>query len=147
MDMNLAKLNETEKLVQFSRRQLWLTLAVAVLFAVLVVVDLSVPGLLPRHAGLPLAIIAVVVIMHPKTKGIDLSASNPAMKAIRNDELRQAAQARAWRNGFLALLVLQPVAAFLLASSSGTNSLAIMAGLSSWTGAVVFLASLLYYDR
>jgi hypothetical protein len=35
----------------------------------------------------------------------------------------------------------------LLASSPATNALGIMAGVSSWTGAVVFLASLLYYDR
>jgi hypothetical protein len=139
--------SQTEKLVQFSRRQLWLTLGLAVLFAVVVVVDRSVPGLFPVNAVVPLAIIAFMLILHPRTKGIDLSPSNPALKALRNDELRQAALARAWRNGFLALLVLQPVAAFLMASSSATNPLAIMAGVSSWTGAVVFLASLLYYDR
>jgi hypothetical protein len=147
MDMNLAKSDQTEKLVQFSRRQLWLTLGLAVLFAVVVVVDFSVPGLLPAHVGVPLAIIALLIIAHPRMKGIDMSPSNPALKAIRNDELRQYAQARAYRNGFLALLVLQPVVALLLASSPATNALGIMAGVSSWTGAVVFLASLLYYDR
>ncbi|CAH0245969.1 hypothetical protein SRABI118_02845 [Massilia sp. Bi118] len=67
------------------------------------------------------------------------------LDAVRKDELRQAGQSRAWRNGFFAVLGLQPVLALALDGSA--NAAALMAAGSVTIGATAMLASLLWYDR
>jgi hypothetical protein len=70
-----------------------------------------------------------------------------AMKAMRNDELRQASLSRAWRNGFLAVLGLQPLLALGLVWSGTPYGIALMAAATVTIGTVTVLATLLWYDR
>jgi hypothetical protein len=49
---------------------------------------------------LPVMIVLTAASLHRMYKGIDARA----LKAVRNDELRQASLSRAWRNGFFAVL-------------------------------------------
>jgi hypothetical protein len=146
--MSSDKPDQTEMLMRFSRRQLWFLLVGALLLAVATVIDIAFPGVaLPSSVGVPLGIIVFVFVLYPSSKGIRWSRSNPAMKAIENDELRQVAQAKAFRNGFFAMLAVQPVVPLLLTWLSVPNSLGFMSAASAWTGGVVFLASFLYFDR
>jgi hypothetical protein len=70
-----------------------------------------------------------------------------ARKAMQTDELRQASLSRAWRNGFFAVLGLQPVLALGLSWSGAANAAAPMAAVSVTIGTATVLASLLWYDR
>jgi hypothetical protein len=70
-----------------------------------------------------------------------------ALKAVRNDELRQASLSRAWRNGFLAVLGLQPVLALGLTWSGAAYGVALMAATTAFAGAATVHASVLWYDR
>jgi hypothetical protein len=70
-----------------------------------------------------------------------------ALKAVRNDELRQASLSRAWRNGFFAVLGLQPVLALGLTWSGAAYGVALMAAITTCVGAAVVHTSLLWYDR
>jgi hypothetical protein len=70
-----------------------------------------------------------------------------ALKAMRNDELRQASLARAWRNGFFAMLGLQPLLALGLAWSGAAHGIALMAAGTVCIGAATTLTTLQWYDR
>jgi hypothetical protein len=96
---------------------------------------------------LPIAIaIAVGVLLRP-VAGSSRSATGQAMKAVLNDELRQQSQNRAYRNGFIAVLVLQPLLAMLAAYTSAAHPAALMASATAALGVIVVLASILWYDR
>ena len=69
------------------------------------------------------------------------------MQALRNDELRQFAQAKAFRNGFFVLLAYPPICAVALTWLAVANPLPIVVESGACLGAVVALASLLWYDR
>jgi hypothetical protein len=138
--------DQTERLVQFSRRQLWSVLVFLLIFGSAWLVDLVVPAHVPWLVCIPVAI-ALCVVAPLRTRDIDMSPHNPAMKALRNDELRQSAQARAFRNGFFVLLAYPPVCAFALTGLAVPNPLPLVVASGAWLGAVAFLASLLWYDR
>jgi hypothetical protein len=70
-----------------------------------------------------------------------------ARKAMQTDELRQASLSRAWRNGFFAVLALQPLLSLGLVWSGATQGIALMAAITVCVGAGVVHASLLWYDR
>lgn len=96
---------------------------------------------------LPIAIaIAVGVLLKP-VAGSSRSATSRGMKAVLNDELRQHSQGRACRNGFIAVLVLQPLLAMLMAYSAPAHPAAVMASATAALGLIVVLASILWYDR
>jgi hypothetical protein len=145
--------NDTELLVRLSRRSLWIALGFIVLLGAGAIAMLAFPAS-PASATagklwtlLPVFIIIAVAALRSSSKGARLGASNPAMKAILNDELRQASLARSYRNGFIAMLLLQPLLAVVLTATSAVNQVPLMAGASALAGAAVFLASLLYFDR
>lgn len=138
--------DQTERLVQYSRRQLWAVLVILVLVGVAPLADMLFTVHLPAGAIVPISI-AAAFIRPLRTKGLDFSNSNPAMKALRQDELRQLAQAKAFRNGFFVLLAYPPICAYLLTWLGVANPLAIVVESGAWLGAVVALASLLWYDR
>lgn len=79
--------------------------------------------------------------------GLDCSPTSPGMQALRNDELRRAAHAKAFRNGFLVLLAYPPLCAFTLTGLGMADPMAFVVGSGAWLGAVVFLASVLWHDR
>ena len=93
--------------------------------------------------ALPLIIIIMVAALHRMGKRVDARA----LESVRKDDLRQASLQRAWRNGFLAVLFLQPVLAPGLAWSGAAHGVALMAAVTVTLGATTVLASLLWYDR
>jgi hypothetical protein len=96
---------------------------------------------------LPMAIaIAVGVLLKP-VAGSSRSATIQGMKAVLNDELRQHSQTRAYRNGVIAVLALQPLLAMLVAYTAAAHPAALMASATASLGVIVVLASILWYDR
>lgn len=141
---------QTERLVQFSRRQLWCVLVFLLVLGATHMADMLVHVQIPAalHVAVMLCIVIAGAIKNPlETKGIDFSSRSPAMQALHNDELRQQAQAKAFRNGFFVLLAYPPVCAFALTWLAVAQPLAAVVASSAWLGAVVFLASLLWHDR
>ncbi|WP_156116729.1 hypothetical protein [Massilia sp. 9096] len=144
--MSATTSEHTEQLVRYSRRQLWSVLFILLLVGALFLVDMMFAVRLPGVVIVPIAI-AAAFIRPLRTKGLDFSKSSPAMAALRNDELRQAAQAKAFRNGFFVLLAYPPLCAFALTGLSVPNALPIVVESGAWLGVVTSLASLLWYDR
>jgi hypothetical protein len=138
--------NSIESLVKLSRRQLWAALGVIValgIFAIAILTRLP----LPANSFLTLLPVIVVIAVARRSPIKDAAWSDDALQAIRKDELRQASLALAYRNGFIALLSVQPLLAVGLTALSAPNLLALMVCLSVLTGSLVFLGTLLYYDR
>lgn len=92
---------------------------------------------------MPVIIVITAGSLHRSYKRVDVRA----LKAVRNDELRQASLSRAWRNGFFAVLALQPVLAVGLTWSGAAYGVALMAAVTACVGAAVVHTSLLWYDR
>lgn len=138
--------DQTERLIQYSRRQLWSVLLILLLVGVALLIDMLFAVRVPAAIMVPIAI-AAAFVRPLKTKGLDFSKSSPAMKAMRQDELRQFAQAKAFRNGFFVLLAYPPICACALTWLAVANPLPIVVESGAWLGAVVCLASLLWYDR
>jgi hypothetical protein len=153
MDMSIAASDNLEHLVHVSRRSLWAALGVILLCGVAGLGMLVLPDAQAARMAkalmmmLPFVIVFALAGLRMAARGASMAPSNPALEAIRSDELRQASLHRAWRNGFFALLMAQPMLAVLLTAMPGAYPVAVMAGAGSLAGAVVFLASLLYYDR
>lgn len=92
---------------------------------------------------MPVIITVTAGSLYRSYKRVDVRA----LEAVRKDELRQASLSRAWRNGFLAVLGLQPVLALLLAWNGAGYGIALMAAVTVCVGAATVHASLLWYDR
>ncbi|MGJ7916914.1 hypothetical protein ACI48D_15755 [Massilia sp. LXY-6] len=92
---------------------------------------------------LPVIITITAAALYGMVKRVDPRA----LEAMRKDELRQASLQRAWRNGFFAMLGLQPALALALSWSGAANAVALMAGGAVTIGSATVLASLLWYDR
>jgi len=74
-------------------------------------------------------------------------ATSPQMRAVMDDELRQMALSKGYRNGFFATLV-TTVAASLIVSLSGVEKApAVIMVLVITVGVSTMLASVLYHDR
>jgi uncharacterized membrane protein len=133
--------------VRMSHRHLLAALGFIMLLGLAALLSLS--GFEANHAGkvlwtvLPVIITIVAASLHGMNKRVDARA----LKAVRNDELRQASLSRAWRNGFFAVLGLQPVLALGLVWSGSTHDVALMAAGAVTIGTATVLASLLWYDR
>lgn len=147
--MSASTSDQTERLVQFSRRQLLCVLAFLLLLGASYLVDLLVDVRTPPalSAAVSVAMVVAGAVFGSKTAGLDFSKSNPAMKALHNDELRKLAQAKAFRNGFFVLLAYPPICAFTLTWLAVANPLPILVESGAWLGAIVCLSSLLWYDR
>lgn len=149
--MPSAEPNNIESLVELSRRQLWTAVGIIAVLGIFAMSRLLRPDSeFSQAAGklstfYPLIIVIAVSVL--RTAGKRARPSKTAMSAIIDDELRQASLSRAYRNGFLALLLLLPLLAVALTWTSTANPVAVMVCASALTGALVFLGSLLYYDR
>jgi hypothetical protein len=143
----------TDLLVQLSRRNLWVALTLLVLLGANAIAVVAFPESKAAAVAnklmmlLPVMIAIAVAALRASERGASTAPSNPAMKAILHDELRQASLARAYRNGFMAMMLVQPLLALMLTWTSVASPAALMAGASVLIGAAVFLASFLYYDR
>ena len=133
--------------VRMSHRHLMAALGLLLLLGVAALLGFG-EGALAQAGGalwkaLPLIIIIMVAALHRMGMRVDARA----LEAMRKDELRQASLQRAWRNGFLAVLFLQPVLALGLTWSAAAHGVALMAAVTVTLGAATVLASLLRYDR
>lgn len=138
--------NSIESLVKLSRRQLWAALGVIVAVGIFAIAMLArLP--LPASNFFVMVPVFIVIAVARRSPFKDSAWSDDALRAIGKDELRQASLALAFRNGFIALLALQPLLAVVLTAISAPNLVALMVCLSVLTGSLVFLGTLLYYDR
>ncbi len=145
--------NESELLVAFSRRGLWVALALLLaLGAFALVVNLAPESDAAMAANrmaalLPVAIVIAVAAVRSSLGGVSSDPRTAAMKSMLGDELRQQSLRLAYRNGLLAVMCAQPVLALLLSWSGAAQPLVLMAGATALTGVVAVLASLLVHDR
>jgi hypothetical protein len=135
-----------EDAVRMSHRHLMAALAIIGALGVTAVLSLTTAG---GDAGkilwtvLPVMITVTAASLQRMYKRVDTRA----MKAIRNDELRQASLQRAWRNGFFAVLGLQPLLALGLTWRGAEYGIGLMAAATVTIGAGVALTTLQWYDR
>jgi hypothetical protein len=146
--MKTAIRHPQDQLIAFSRRQLWFALGAVLVLAAVAAGTLVFPGAEgPTRLFSLLPIVIVLALAALKTSGGRDAPTSAEVRALVDDELRQASQHRASRNGFLAMLTAQAVLAPGLVWFSPPNPVALMAVLTIATGLTVFLASLLYHDR
>jgi uncharacterized membrane protein len=143
--------DQTEKLIQMSRRQLWFAMGFITILGTLAILRLASlqtkSEVAALWANLPIVIIIAVTAMKRAKKRVEGTMSPRQLDAIVNDELRQASQQRAYRNGFFAVLVAQPLLAIVVTSMEPAYPVGIMAVGSAIAGALTMFGSLLYYDR
>lgn len=134
-----------DSLVRMSRRSLWTAFFLIALLGASGMLQLLAPGSQAAQKLamlLPLFIVIAVVGLRRVARP-DASV----MKIVHDDELRQAALARAYRSALFAVVVLQPLLAVGLTSIVIAQPVALMAAATALTGALVFLGSFLYFDR
>jgi hypothetical protein len=148
-----AKIHDTDALVRLSRRNLWFALVMILLLGI---TGVLASGVIESRAAtaaakvwilLPLVISIGVIALKTAAKGAFANPIDPALTAVMSDELRQASLQRAYRNGFMGILILQPLLVLLLPWTSVVYPSAVMACATVTAGAVIVLGSLLYYDR
>jgi hypothetical protein len=141
------KLRSIDAAARMSHRHLLAALGLVLLLAVAALLSLG-GGEAARSGHMLWTVLPVITaISAVALRGMSKRVDAAALGAVRKDELRQASLQRAWRNGFLAVLGLQPALALALGWSGAANAAALMAAASASIGAVTVLASLLWYDR
>lgn len=140
-----STLTPTDTLVRLSRRSLWTAFFLIALIGASGLLQLLAPS---SQAAQKLAMLLPVCIVIAVVALRRVARPDAAtLNIIRDDELRQAALGRAYRSGLFAVVVLQPVLAVALTSSSANNQVALMAASTALLGVLVFLGSFLYFDR
>ncbi len=145
--------NTTELLEQYSRRGLWVALALLLLlggYAITINVfpDSAAAAMADKaFSMLPIVIVIAVAAMRTSLKGVSADPRSAAMKAVLNDELRQVSLQRAYRNGFVAVLLAQPVMVMLVHWFALPHPVELMASCSAVVGVATLLVSVLYFDR
>lgn len=141
------KLSPIDMAARVSHRNLMFVLGFMLLLGFAALLRFASPDLARVGNALwlvmPVVITVLVAIMVSMQKRVD----KDSMKAVHNDELRQASLHSAWRNGFFVTLASQPLLALALTFSSTKNEVAIMAAATIIAGSVTILASLIRYDR
>jgi hypothetical protein len=145
--------NESDVLVRYSHRVLWVVLALLLAlgaYAVLINVfpDGAAAALANRlFAMFPIAVVICLGVLRWSLKGASSDPRSPAMQAVLNDELRQHSLHRAYRNALAAVLLAQPLLVLLSCLVPLANPVALMASATALTGVATVIASLLAYDR
>jgi hypothetical protein len=139
--------NSIDSAARAAHRQLLAVLGLLLLLGMAALLSLG-QGAAAQAGGalwkaLPPILVIAVAALHRMQRRMDARA----LEAVRRDELRQASLSRAWRNGFFAVLVLQPALALGLGWSGAGQGVALMAAGTVTLGAAIVLASLLWYDR
>lgn len=148
--MNTPTSNETEFLVHYSRRGLWVMLVLFLMLGTAAAMSLAFPGsdAFGRLAiPLPIFIVAALAGLKSSAMRARTNPAGPAMKAVLDDELRQDSLKRAYRNGFFAVMIVQPLLAWAPSLFTLAYPAPLAACITATIGAVVVTASLLYYDR
>jgi hypothetical protein len=141
------KLTSIDAAARMSHRHLMAALALVLLMGVAALLGFGGAEAARSGSALWIVLPVIITITAASLRGMGKRVDARALEAVRKDELRQASLSRAWRNGFFAVLSLQPALALGLAWSGGANAAALMAAGTATIGAVTVLASLLWYDR
>ena len=150
--MASPKLTQTDLLARYSRHGLYFALVLLLIlgcYAVLIHAfpDSSAAALAHRFAILlPLAIIIALAALRSSLHGISAHARSSAMKALRNDELRAHAVNKSYRNGLVAVLLVQPLL-LLLSAAELSYPLVPMASATVLIAVAAVICSLIVYDR
>lgn len=147
------KLTQTDLLARYSRLGLYFALVLLLLlgtYAVLIHAfpDSSAAALAHRLAILlPIAIIIALAALRSSLHGVSANPRSAAMKALRNDELRALALNKAYRNGLVAVLLVQPVLVLALSAAELAYPLVPMASATVLIAVAAVICSLIVYDR
>lgn len=143
--------NRTEALVQHSRRSLGVALVLILAAGVKAMLGaglLGTPSSDFRAWGtVPFIIGVTAIAMRTGATRPAKNSRDPDLRAVLDDELRQASLNKAYRNGFFAILIVQPLLMCLLPWTAVVDPAAVMASATLTVGATAVLGSLLYYDR
>lgn len=143
----------SESLASYSRRSLWLALAVMIVlgaYALLINIwpDSPAAAMASRFAVLlPVAIVIAVAALRASLKGSSADPAGAPMKRLLHDELRQQSLHHACRNGLFGVLLAQPLLALVLQLAPATHPVALMASATVLVGAAAMLGTFLAYDR
>jgi len=144
---------ESELLVKFSRRGLWIALLVlGILGAYAVLINLfpdsAVAVMASRLARmLPIAIIIALVSLRSSLKSARIDPRTNSINLLLQDELRQYSLNRAYRNALAAVLLAQPILALLLTWTTLPYPVVLMASVTALIGTGTVVGSMLVYDR
>jgi hypothetical protein len=151
--MTAEPYTESELLVKFSRRGLWVALVLlGALGAYAIVINLfpdsaaaAMANLLARM--LPIAIIIALAALRSSLKGARTDSRTNSINALLQDELRQHSLNRAYRNALVAVLLAQPMLALVLTWTTMPYPVVLMASMTALIGACTVVCSMLAYDR
>jgi cytochrome bd-type quinol oxidase subunit 2 len=152
--MNVTTISETDQMERYLRRGLWILLLLMLLIGACTTVSIGLPGTQAARIArwtlllaFPMAIVLMVAKLIGNAKAARTDPYGMAMRALLNDELRQESLKRAYRNAFFGMLGLQALLPVAIMYISVPNPAALMSSLTTSTGMVIFVASLLHYDR
>lgn len=141
----------SDVLVRISHLNLWMVLWTVVLAGGgMLLMLLGGPKVAEwvRTALILLPVVNAVAIGAIRMKGGKAQCANsPQMRAVMNDELRQQALSKGYRNGFFASLITTVLVAPALSFSGVERAPAIMMVAVATIGVATMLGSVLYYDR
>lgn len=139
------------QLTQFSRRGLWIALAlVAALAAFAIILNLFPGSASIAQRGmtlLPMAIVIAIVAANSSLKGMSAAQRARGMQRVLGDELREQSVNTACRHGLLAVLIAQPVMAVVLMLVEVPYPVLLMASVTAFAGVATVLCSMLLLDR
>jgi hypothetical protein len=144
---------QSELFVQFSRRSLWIALALLLALGGYAIVINVFPNSTAASSAhrlaniLPLAITIAVAWAYLSLKGSATDKRGALMTEMLNDELRQHSLSLAYRNGLIAVLVRQPALALLVAWTALPFPELLMASATALIGTSVVLCTMLICDR
>jgi hypothetical protein len=151
----MASHNKTNSdlLVRYSRLSLYFALALLLLlgtYAVLIHAfpDSGAAAMAHRLAiMLPIAIVIALAALRSSLHGVRAHPRKADMKVVLDDELRGQALNRAYRNGLVAVLLVQPVLVLIMSAADLPFPLVPMASATVLIGVAAVLCSLIVYDR
>ncbi|WP_154667921.1 hypothetical protein [Pseudoduganella violaceinigra] len=141
----------SDVLVRLSHMSLWMVL-LTILYAggAMLLLLLGGPKLAEaaRSAMILLPVMNAIALGALRMKaGKGSCARSPQMRAVMNDELRQLALSKGYRNGFFASMISTVAIAPILSFAGVQGAPAVMMVVVATTGVAAMLGSVLYYDR
>lgn len=138
-------------LVRNSHMSLWILLGtILYVGSTILVMLLSGPEIAAkaRWALILLPVIQGIAFGALRTRtGKSSCATSPQMRAVMNDELRQMALSKGYRNGFFATLVTTVAASAMVSLADVARAPAVIMVAVVTVGVSTMLASVLYHDR
>lgn len=146
-------MDDLDRLVYYYRRGLWGALVFIVMFGVLSALQVGFPhspagGFANFVAPYLQPLLACgACVLRIAIKKADVDPLGDALETMHSDELYKSSVNRAMRNGFLSVMVLQPLLAAAPIFVAIENPVSLMAIMLLTAGSAVTLCSLLFYDR